>query len=461
MPDPFGEAEKRSKGKTKSTPGTFDPFGAAAEKMGMETKPGEPPHPRVYGEAALRAIPYAAGAAAGLATGGMGFIPAVAANAAAGAGGSLIESGIRKMTGMHPPESVLGAAKDAGIEAGLAEGGGRAVLGVLNKTVGKYLDSKRLYQSALKPAGTAQGKAGQVVETGMKEGLTLEGGGAPAIAEANRRITQLNDAVNRTIQNTPADIPPSRYVATVQNKLDTLRKRWSNAGTQGRQFVEQIDEMERDFLISHGNVQPIQVQVHNPQAGYTPGTQMQTVTLNPEDMSLVELRRNARPMQTGDAQEIKKATYEKIRTGGQTAWDKYAHPALGKRIDKEIAAGLREELEHVYPQLKGLNQREGNLIELERQLQRFAKRELNKQATPYFIFPAVGHGLAEESAKPSLTMLAAHLTRSMLEDPGVKSRLAIALHGVGNSTVGKAGKVVGKQIPGGVIRVGEYLSNNQ
>lgn len=462
MADPFAEAAKRLQ---QGQQGSADPFAAAADKMGIQRPKGDLPKdaPRRAVDMGLSAIPSIMGQGADLISTGTGIPGALAAggvSALAGGAGAAIEQGLRYMTGVNPSEHPFQEIKKEAITQGAASIGGSFVLGALKKVFGSYLNSKELYQKALKPSGTSETKAAQSVSAGIRHGVELTP--KPGLPGEARKIwMDINNSVERVITNSPADIPPSRYVASVQGKLDAMRSKWKMSGTKGSEYVAQIDDMERDFLINHGNVQPMHVQTQVPGKVLGPNGQpqmtTQTVTIEPKDMSLGELRRGARPMTTGDAQSIKKATYEAIRTQKGTAYDSYVHSGLGVRVNQEIAQGLKEELEHVYPQLKGLNKDMGEVIELEKQLNRFVKREFNKQATPYFIFPTVGGLVGSGHKEGGMMAMAAHMVRSTLEDPGIKSRVAILLDKVARMPGAATARKVGKTIPAGAIRVGaEY-----
>jgi len=465
MADPFEEAAKKLR-EGRGQGGNADPFGAAAERLGIKPQKADLPKdaPRRSVDLGLSAIPYIAGAGAGALTGGMGWIPAGLAAAGAGGISAGVEQGLRKITGVNPSEHPLKEMGTAALEQGLYETGGRFVLGALERVFGSYVNSMKLYQSGLKPSGTSEIKASKSVGAGIREGIPLT---EKATGIVRGRIDSLNGAIERTIQQSPADIPPSRYVANIESKLDALRKSWSKDATGGAHFVDQIDEAERQFLIDHGNVQPIQVQTQVPSSSglTTPGGQpamvTKTVTIKPEDMSLGELRRNARPLSTGDAQAIKKQTYETTRTRKMNAYDPGVHPGLAIRINKEIPRALKEELEQIYPQIKKLNAREGALIELEGQLQRFTKREMNKQTLPYIPFALAGAAAGGAHGEGhTMGALAGIMVRQMLEDPAIKSRVAIALDRASRIPGAGVAKYAGKQIPPVAIRGEEYIRQN-
>ena len=464
------------------------------DKLDKSGKPGKPPNelppdffgpgfpkgsgtgdlpvdlPQRVGKAALSALPMIGGAV-GAALAPEAMIPAIAYSAAGGGLGSLLEEGARKLTGANPAKTFGEAAKRVGtnvVEQGATELGGQIVSKTLGRVLSTYFNPKRLYGSALKPAGK-ESVAGKSVITGIREGI-VPGEGAKDIVRG--RVTQLNSSIDRMIQNAPADIPPNQYVRRVQSGLNTLRARWGKDAVNGTGFVEQIDGLERAFLLEHGNAQPIVKTVMVPNKsglvgpGGTPFLVPEKVTIEPKDMSLGELRRQAQPMATGDAQKIKKATYETIRTAKSTAWDPGVHSGPALQARQEIAHSLMKELEGVYPAIKKLNRREGALIDLEGQLDRFAGRELRKQVTPYFVFPIAGalfggatHGAEGAGAGAGVGAVGAHLFRSMLEDPGVKARVAIALANH-PAAVKRAGQVA-KQLPGSAARGVEAMATSR
>lgn len=394
-------------------------------------------------DAGLSAIPYAAAGAAGLASGGLGFLPAIGIAAASGAAGGAVEQGLRAAGGVEGPKDAKDFGKRvlmSGVEQGANEVGGRIVGKVLDKTIGKYLNPERLYQSGLKPSGTNQSMASRAVKTGLDEQIPLD---KKAASVARQRWTQLNNDIDGIIKNSPADIPAQDYVKNITDKLDASRKRWGKVAGEGQKYIDQIDDFERNFLLEQGNVKPITRQQATmidtglvDRSGnkiYRPG--FKNITIKPEEMDLADLRANASPLPSSKAQDIKKATYESVRTKNINAYNPGVHPGLQVRMQKDVARALKEELQGIYPELEKLNAREGSLIALEKELERFAKRESNKQMTSYFtpltIAGELGAGFAsghaEAGAAAAGITAGGALMRKALEDPYIKSKLAIAL----------------------------------
>lgn len=415
-------------------------------------------------ETLASALPYI-GATAATMAGPPGWLAGLGM-AGLGAGiGSGAEQGLRKAEAMPgAPQSMGDFGKQLGedvlYKGVLPEAGGKIINTVLAKTLGRYFNPERLYQSGLKPAGTEQSSAADIVRTGIQEKIPLS---EQAVRIARNRIDSLQGQIEGVIQSTPADIPPGQYVSNIENRMDSLRAKWSKDATLGPKFVDQIDQAEREFLLNHGNPQPITKQVSIPSKTFPHTPQFQNVTIQPADMSLAELRRQAKPLDTADAQAIKKQTYETIRTKAANAYGADVHPGLDIRIRKQLGGAMREELANIYPELNKLNPREGALIELEDALERFAHREMNKQATPYFIYPIAGamFGGGAMAGHPGAGVGAAaftiggHLLRTALEDPAIKSRIAIALDAAGRSVAGKVTSKVGPFIPAAGIRLTE------
>lgn len=412
--------------------------------------PGQQPDPnasfwKTATDATLKVLPYAGATIATMAGQPEAWLPAMAMAGAGGAAGSAIEQGVRGATGINPPSSVGDAAKtiaEQGAGNAIGEGTGRLIGSFAAKTIGKYLNPERLYQSALKPVGSNPKTAAGLVSTGINEAIPLNESSQSVV---QGRIGDLGNQVKAIIGQNPQNIDPTDYVPTVQKNLDTLRQQWGRSGSQGAQFVNQIDRAERAFLLREGSPQPL----------HMIGPNGQPVTVNPEDMDLNTLRAQVGPIWSPDAQKIKQATYNSLRAAAPGAYEAGSHPGLSTEVEQSLAGSMRQELENIYPDIHDLNARQGDLIALNDAIGKFVKREGNKQISPYFLFPALGAAFGFGGEKAGLgasALLGAHITRQMLEDPAVKSALAITLNGVRNNSAAQlAGKVI---TPGNVIRTG-------
>ncbi len=431
-------------------------------------KPPSPTLPPSTGDIIGQWLPYL-GAAAGTAMTGGGALPAIGAAMLGGAAGSIP----KQLMMEKPPQSVseftTGMGNDA-LEQGLNETGGRVVNKLVGSTIGKYFDPEHLYQSGLKPTGDFD-RAKRVVATGLAEELPPS---RFASDEARKRIDAISGDIKNLLTSNPVDIPPQQYVRNVQVKMQDLRNAWSKSPTNAAQNIGQIDDMERQFLLSHANPKPLTTTVMKPGTVLGPNGKPvmvpTQVTVKPEDMTLSELRQQAQPLPSLIAQDIKQAGYRDIRRSNEGAWEKGSNPAVSIDVEKGITNSLRKDLETVYPQLRTLNPRQGDLINLEDALKDYTKREMNKQSTPYFVFPIVGGmlGAAGGAAGGAATageggvagVLMGHFVRQALEDSSVKGALAVILNKAGKTTAGKIGAKVLPYVAPNTIRLGEGLLTN-
>lgn len=390
-----------------------------AKNAPLLSKPGQPvqEHPQAglpditnedlagAGRFALDALPSVAGAVGDMVPGPLG----VAASGALGGLGEGVRQGVLAATGAEgAPQSIPEAMRSMGTE-GLIQAGTSAVGGLLQKAAGKILRStlnpEKLYQSALKPS-VAKGaeNAAKVVGTGLKERL-------PASEASHARAAELWDDLNRQVEgmiasgaNRPID------PLDVTQRLDVLREKWN----QTPEYLKLLDDIEENFLTQYQN----------------PGS-----------------------LTAATAQEKKKQLYKQVRKADSRAWDanRPAPSDIDVEAKKELARGLKEELQTMFPQLAALNEREGALIGLEKALDKFVARDGNRQITSIFTPFALGMsalsagfgvgGAQVGHPEAGVLPLAAWLTRSVFENPGVKSRLAIAL------------RVAGEKVPKGTTKV--------
>jgi hypothetical protein len=140
------------------------------------------------------------------------------------------------------------------------------------------------------------------------------------------------------------------------------------------------------------------------------------------------------------AQKLKQNIYKDVNT----AFGKISVPY---RVDaqKAVARAAKEELEGLYPILKGLNAKEGALINLRKSIEAAANRITNRDILGIGI-PI--KGAAGATAGPAGA--AAGIAQGILDAPRVKSALAMALS--------KAGQIEGK-VPLTAARGAAYLAN--
>jgi len=133
----------------------------------------------------------------------------------------------------------------------------------------------------------------------------------------------------------------------------------------------------------------------------------------------------APPMDAAKAQAMKQGTYTVLK-------GKFGEQGSATvEAQKALARGLKEEIANQFPEISKLNAAEGKLLDLQPVLERAVNRISNHQLIGIGT-PVVG---AAAKAVTGETAIAAPLMalKAVLDNPGVKTRLAIA--------VSKGGKV--------------------
>lgn len=254
---------------------------------------------------------------------------------------------------------------------------------------------ERLYQSALKPP-VSMGNARQLSQTGMEEGIPL---GymrrQKAVDMARAKIDDLNQQVAGPVAAGSAQgltVDPS----TVAGYTNRSMQRFSNQ-VNPKADLASIAGAGKEFLEEKGGAQ------------FDPNTGM--MTQPPQGIPLDE------------AQQIKTGTYGKLR-------DSYGEMSTAaKEAQKDLARGLKEEvyqqLYSQYPQLRAVASREGKLLELEPALERYAQRFGNRDIIG--IGTPITGTAAGMMGGPKAGLIAA-IAKEALDNPYLKSRVAIALH---------------------------------
>lgn len=373
-----------------------DWFASNAPKQETPTTLGEQPASlsgvaRTMGKQALAAAPYA-GAALGTLLAPEGMLPAIGGAILGGMSGKAAEQGISKVVGLPGAPASLNEATtnigNAGLEQGAYELGGRVLAAPIAKAFGRFFKPEQWYQSALMPLPSSGKKAiERQVGLGIREGIPVSEAGAQMAQEGWR---DLNREISNIIAQDPSKPMDPKLIV---KSLDDLRDRWTR-GSGDPAFADAIDSVKNNFMLRH-------------------------------------------PRLTGEsAQEAKKGLYEEIRLAKQGAWKEGGGPnPLTVAAKQEIADSLRQGLEQIYPAIGAMNRNEGAYIELEKSLNRFTSREGNKRMTPYFapltaaasaVFGA-SEGHPGAGAAAAAAVMGAHFLRAAVEDPEVKSKIAIAL----------------------------------
>jgi hypothetical protein len=332
----------------------------------------------------------------------------VAASGALGGVGEGIRQGVLAATGAEgAPRSIPEAMKNIGVETAVQAGTsaiGSGVSKVLGKVFKRWIDPAELYQSALGPVPSTGKKAiDEMVATGLKERI-------PVSAEGLHRAESLINDIHKEVEamiatKAGAPINPRDVV----KRLDAVRARWS----QTPENLKAIDDIELKFL---------------------------------------EQYKTQGSLTAASAQEKKKQLYKQIRQGSSNAYaeNRVAPPEIDLESQKELARGLKEEIIDMHPVLKGKGIREGDLIPLERALDRWASRQSNHKMLNVFglIGTAMGGvvgggaGGPEGAAIGAVAPAAAWLVKSVMDSPEVKSGLAIAMKRAGRYVPENTTKVI-------------------
>lgn len=289
------------------------------------------------------------------------------------AGGSLLQSGAEAL-GANPDQAQL-----AGDIGGLAGGYGATKLNIrpaLSRTLLLGKTPQEAYQSALKPSTRMpEAKINSAIQTGLNEGI-------PVSAKGLSKLTGLIDDVNTKMDNAiPANSPATVNKFAVASRLNDTAKTFSNQVAPTAD-LNAISETGNDFIAT----QPGQIPVK-------------------------------------DAAEIKTGTYTQLRK-------KYGQ--LGDasvEAQKALARGIKEELITQFPELQTLGQKDQQFINLEGPLEAAVKRIGNHQLLG--IGTPIAAGAAKAVTGSNKIAATVAVLKAVLDDPMVKSRLAISLNRAG------------------------------
>ncbi|MGH8337643.1 MAG: hypothetical protein ACRETL_12660, partial [Gammaproteobacteria bacterium] len=278
---------------------------------------------------------------------------------------------------------------------------GRAIL--LGKT------PEAAYESALKPSVTlSPAERTSVVNTGLKNSIPISTSGVEKIGE-------LIDNYNKDIQNTVNSAGPNRPIDPnqVATRADAAKAKFYNqVNAQGD--VNAIDASKQQFLAEQGAKSGTPAKPPQPtgllDAQGNPimstGTPAQPATPAP-------------PMSASDAQAMKQGTYQVLR-------GKFGEQgSAAVEAQKNLARGLKEEIANQFPEIGNLNAQESKLLDLQPVLERAVARNSNHQLI------GIGTPVAGAAVKAVTgsggAAAAASVLKSVLDNPMVKSRLAIAV----------------------------------
>jgi len=191
--------------------------------------------------------------------------------------------------------------------------------------------ARRLYSSVLKPVGKLANKEGEIVETGLREGVKITKAGQRKAASL---IEELDNYVDEIIQSGKA----AGKKIDIQNVSTAIKdlKRVYRSGFGGEEIIQNID----DFVIK--NITP-------------------------------KLEKYGRYVPIEEAMDIKKGTYQIVKE----YYDKFT-PNIEKEIKKQLARGVKDEIARVVPEVAEITPREGQIIKLKEAID-YAVKRLNKK----------------------------------------------------------------------------------
>lgn len=267
---------------------------------------------------------------------------------------------------------------------------------------------ERLYQSALKPPPGADNTAA-VVKTGLQNGIPVSEAG---VQKLSGLITDLNDSISKKIQaggRAGATIDPN----AVASRVGDVSTRFADQVNPVRD-LKAIDASRQEFL---------------DQQGAKPGQPAQppqpTGILNAQGQPVMNQGTPATPATPAQPIPVEKAQALKVGTYRQME-GKYGELSSAQvETQKALARGIKEELNNVFPELKGMNAQEGELLDLQPALERAVRRHGNTNMVGIGTPIAAGAGGAVAGG-PGAAVAA--ILKSAIDDPTVKSRLAINLY---------------------------------
>jgi hypothetical protein len=249
--------------------------------------------------------------------------------------------------------------------------------------------AQRLYQSGLKPPTGMLSEADEsrMIQTAMDERIPL-----PFVGTSEKALTQTRgkiDAIDAQSKGTIAagaaagkTVDPNMVVGYTSRSYNKFKHQ-----ANPRADLDAIGKSGREFIETQGG----------------------------------DLSRGvpAKPIPVDKAQKIKQGTYSKLR-------DSYGElTGAAKEAQKDLARGLKEEIYDQFPELRELGKKEKALIDLEESLERFAKRQGNRDLVGIGT-PITGGAVGAMTGNATVSGVAT-LTKAAIDNPGVKSRIAIAL----------------------------------
>ena len=229
----------------------------------------------------------------------------------------------------------VGGYAETGVELLAPLPGGKQLVGesLINR-------ARKLYQSALKPSTTLSGTERlKVIDTGLKEGITLTRGGIEKTANLIEDLeSQLGKGIDKAagiIRNGKGEIVSRTGeiakipLSFIKPYIDDVKKFFENTAdvAYSQKSIQKLDRMYEDLVKKYGDNIDVDV-----------------------------------------AQEVKTNTYRLLKNH----YDKLSAPAI--EGSKQIARGMKEGIVKVAPIVEDINKRLGDLYNFEHQLERAGGR---------------------------------------------------------------------------------------
>jgi hypothetical protein len=271
------------------------------------------------------------------------------------------------------------------------------------------------YETALKPppAKYSQPQRSAMVQTALQNSIPVS---KPGLEKLGDLIDDLNNKIAGEVgsdPNRPID------TAKVAGYVDQAKARFANQVT-AQPDLNAIEATRQQFLAERGAKpgtpavppQPIGLYDANGQQIMGPGSPANPPT-------------PPQPIGAADAQAMKQGTYRVLR-------GKYGEQGSATvEAQKALARGLKDQIADAFPELKGMNAAESKLLDLQPVLERAVNRISNHQ--PIGIGTPILAGGVKAATGSTGIGAAAALYKAVVDNPVIKSRLAIA--------VSKGGKI--------------------
>lgn len=351
----------------------------------------------------------------------IGFL-ADASTVIGGAGGALKAVGLTKAGGIASKVATITDPLTAPTELGKAM--------LPSKAAGKLASG--MYESALKPstATFSQTERANLVKQGLREGVPVSKAG---FQKAGEVLSSTNDAIDSVIQRSVQE-GTEVSLSKMLEPLDDIRKYYKDSDTPS-EFLTKINEYEAkvradytspqitDLEASFERLQKRKVQLLEKGASDNNPSVKNIINQQQSISDQINSLRSDVKIPVAQAQKIKRSIYKQL---GDAAYGELQ--GVVKESKKALARGAKQEIVDAYPELKALNAKDSELINLNEALEKAVNRIGNREL----------FGLREFGAmlvNPKL------LIATIIDNPEIKSRVAILLQKVADKKPTRPGVI--------------------